>query len=500
MGFSKSALFVCCSIGFCAQAERPNILLLVSEDNGPQLGCYGDPFARTPNLDQLGKEGVIFSRTFVTQAGCSPSRASIFTGTYPHENGQIGLATHALKLYDSNTFIFINALKDAGYRTAILGKIHVNPESSFHLDERISGDSFGKRNVQQVAENALNFITRSDQPFFLMVNYADAHRPYKRQEEGWPLNPHGKEDVDALPYIGYSSDILKEETADYYNGIERLDAGIGLLLGKLKEAKKYKNTVIIYMSDHGAEMLRGKMTSYEGGLRIPLIMHWSGKFKAQQRREELVSEIDLVPTILELCNVKYPKALHGKSLVPLLNGQAIKWREYMFAEYNLHSPHNFFPQRSVRNGKYKLILNLLPGEPYTGYYNDEFGTGHVGDYDKYYSNRTLNEAIFKTTPIKVKKAYSLLEKAVECELYDLENDPSEFNNLAENESYTNILEQLKKVLQDWRVNTKDPLLEKGNLILLQNQVKDCFRSGKYVMKAGEQWTFYEAWKTFRNSN
>jgi N-sulfoglucosamine sulfohydrolase len=491
----KESILLCCSIGFYTQAAvKPNILLLVSEDTGPQLGCYGDPFARTPYLDRLGKEGTIFSKAYVTQAGCSPSRASIFTGTYPHENGQIGLATHGLKLYDKNPFIFINALKESGYRTAILGKIHVNPESAFHLDERLEGDSFGKRNVQKVTSNAMKFIEESDKPFFLMVNYADTHRPYVKQGEGLPLNPYNKEDVDVLPYIGYSNEILKEETADYYNCIERLDEGIGLLLNKLKETKKFSNTVIFYLGDHGAEMLRGKMTSYEGGLHIPLIIQWNGKFKAGQRVEELVSGIDLAPTILELGGAKIPKSLNGKSLVPLLNGKQILWRKYLFAEYNLHSPHNLFPQRSVRDNKYKFILNLLPGEPYTGYYNIEFGTGHTGDYDKFYNDHKYNEEILKTAPKKVQTAYSLLRKAQEYELYDLENDPSEFNNLANNESYKNILERLKSELNSWRLQTKDPLLSDKNLSLLKKQVQDCFNSGVYVKKTGDEWTFYDDWK------
>lgn len=115
-------------------SKKPNVLLITSEDNGPQLSCYGDPYAQTPNLDKLAREGIRFTNAYVTQAGCSPSRASIFTGLYTHQNGQIGLATHNMRLYKKNTPNIFQLLKDVGYLTGIIGKIHVNPESAFPLD------------------------------------------------------------------------------------------------------------------------------------------------------------------------------------------------------------------------------------------------------------------------------------------------------------------------------------------------------------------------------
>jgi len=181
--------------------------------------------------NNIGKEGVIFEKAYVTQAGCSPSRASIFTGSFPHENGQIGLATHGFRLYEKNTFNFFNALKESGYRTAILGKIHVNPESAFNLDARLEGDSFGKRNVQKVATIAMNFITESSQPFFLMVNYADAHRPFIKQDEGLPHDPYNDGDVDVLLNIGISDEIM---TKEINNIIKYMNKSLNDLLGLLE--------------------------------------------------------------------------------------------------------------------------------------------------------------------------------------------------------------------------------------------------------------------------
>ena len=143
-----SFAFVAMLTAVPALAERPNILLIVSEDNGPELGCYGDPYARTPNLDQLASEGVRFNRAYVAQAGCSQSRASVLTGLYPHQHGQIGLATWGFRMYREDTPNLPRSLKAAGYRTGIIGKLHINPESAFPFDfHEIPGANYKRKNL-----------------------------------------------------------------------------------------------------------------------------------------------------------------------------------------------------------------------------------------------------------------------------------------------------------------------------------------------------------------
>ncbi|MBI3942471.1 MAG: sulfatase-like hydrolase/transferase [Chloroflexi bacterium] len=171
--------------------QRLNILLITSEDNGPHFGCYGDPIADTPHVDRLAREGAFFEHAYVTQAVCSPSRASILTGLYPHQNGQIGLATHAYTMH--RAFPSLPGLsKDAGYRTGRIGKLHVLPESAFPFDFSWNDPqytSFAHRDVAKNAEIAGQFITAGAGPFFLMVNYADAHLPWLRQDCGLPVAP-----------------------------------------------------------------------------------------------------------------------------------------------------------------------------------------------------------------------------------------------------------------------------------------------------------------------
>ncbi len=343
-------------------APPPNILLVVSEDNGPELGCYGDPHARTPHLDGLAAEGVRFANAFVPYSVCSPARASLFTGLVPHRNGQIGLATHRFAMYREWPNL-VSLLHDAGYRTGIIGKIHVNPESAFPCDFRYTdrdATSFNGRDVRAVAKAAAEFFAGSeDTPFFLMVNYPDAHFPLLRQDSGLPEHPFTGADVAPLPWVGADSPRLRELTADYYNCLSRLDTGIGLLLAELEAADRTDDTIVVYLGDHGAQFSRGKTSVYDAGLRIPLLVRWPERAKAGLVREELVSVVDVLPTVLEAAGVTAPANLDGQSLRPLLEGEQVPWREHVFAMTTGSAPVLYFPQFAVRDARYKLIISPL---------------------------------------------------------------------------------------------------------------------------------------------
>lgn len=430
--------------------EKPNILFIVSEDNGPEMRCYGTPI-ETPHLDALANQGVLFENAYVPVAGCSQSRAAFLTGLYPHQNGQIGLATWKYHMFNPNTPNIPKSLKNAGYTTGIIGKLHVNPESAFPFDfKAISSANFGRKNMSKYAEEASSFISKSEKPFFLQINYPDAHAPFIRQVDGLPKNPLNAEDVGALPYMGVNHPKLKEMTANYYNCMMRLDTYIGDLISVLKKSGKYNNTLIVYIGDHGADMLRGKRTSYEGGIKIPMIVNWPNKQLKKIRSKELVSTIDLFPTFLEAAGLSIPTYLPGKSLLPLLSQENTGWRKYLFTEYHVHSNHNPYPQRTVRNKKYKLIYNLLSGTDNPG-------------YDFTFSKLIKNDPseILNTATTEVKEAYQRMKNPPKFELYDLEKDPYEFNDLSENEDYKKTLEQLKSVLNDWQIETNDPLIDES---------------------------------------
>jgi N-sulfoglucosamine sulfohydrolase len=428
--------------------ERPNILLIVSEDNGPELGCYGDPFVRTPQLDQLAAEGVRFERACVAQAGCSPSRASVLTGLYPHQHGQVGLATWGFRLYRDDTPNLVRSLKDAGYRTGLIGKLHVNPESAFPFDfSRIPSGNFERKNLGDYARYAATFFAAGDGPFFLSVNYPDAHGPWLRQVDGLPADPLDPEDVKPLPSFGVDTPQLRKAIANHYNCMMRLDSLVGDLLAELERAGKADTTLVVYIGDHGADMLRGKRTCYEGGLRIPLIARWPGHARAGQVRTELVSTIDLVPTFLAVAGATPIAGLPGRSLVPLLAGEQPDWRTELFAEFHTHAAaSNFYPQRSVRTDRYKLIENLLPGEvnPGVEFTFREFDTA---------------PAAIAAGAAEVRDAYRLMARPPRYELYDLETDPHEFRTLADDPDHRVTRDELAKALAAWRQETADPLLD-----------------------------------------
>jgi N-sulfoglucosamine sulfohydrolase len=471
---SVTLLLILLSLFFCRSAfssERPNILLIVSEDNGPELACYGDPYARTPHLDQLAAEGIRFNRAYVAQAGCSQSRASFLTGLYPHKHGQIGLATWGFRLYREDTPNLVRSLKQAGYRTGMIGKLHVNPESAFPLDfHKIPGANFNRKNLADYAQQAASFITASDAPFFLSVNFPDAHDPWLRQVNGLPEKPQTGSEVKAMPYMGIDPPELRAMVADYYNCLSRLDTLVGDLLAALEKSGKASNTLVIYLGDHGADMLRGKRTSYEGGVRIPLLLRWPSHITPQVR-EELVSTVDLMPTLLTAASAPPVADLPGRPLQPLFTTAPTAWRTHLFTEYHTHAAAaNYHPQRTVRSDRFKLIENLLP-DTLNPDYADTLRKleGDAKSRGETAFEGSLPRAIATANP-QVRAAYALMEKPPRYELYDLQADPHEFHNLADSPDHATTLAELQNQLSAWRQQTRDPLLDPPNLQRLTAEV------------------------------
>ncbi len=438
------------------QEQQPNILLIVSEDNGPDLGCYGVEEVFTPNLDELAEQGMRFTNAYVTYSVCSPSRGSIYTGLYPHQNGQIGLATHNFSMFPEITTL-PNYLKEAGYRTGCIGKIHVNPESGFAWDfrpgGRLNGSNFAKKDLPRYAEQAALFMNASEEPFFLMVNYPDAHYPLQNDVEGLPtVQVTGDELDSSLPYVGANSERLRSFTAAYYNCMNRLDEAVGQLLDSLNASNKAENTVVLYLGDHGAQFSRGKCSNYEAGLKIPLLLSWPGKIKATSVRNELVSTIDLLPTLLSMAKAEIPENLPGHSLEALFDGeQAENWRTHLFADGAGSAAKFCYPRRSVRNEQFKLIHNLLSGQE-----NPHFSS-YANHLNVHFTGGTEIEEI-QSAPAPIQTAYATWKNPPEYELYDLTQDPLEFNNLSDDPAFHSELEDLKWKLYQWQKNTQDPFL------------------------------------------
>ncbi|MCO6046774.1 sulfatase [Aeoliella sp. ICT_H6.2] len=465
-----SVLCLAAGASYVVASEQPNILVIISEDNGPELGCYGDPYVSTPVLDKLADRGIRFEHAYVPQAGCSQSRAAYMTGLYPHQNGQIGLATWKFRMYREDTPNLVRSLKQAGYRTGIIGKLHVNPESAFPFDfHAIPSSNFSRNNLGRYAKQAEKFIAAGEAPFYLAVNYPDAHRPFTPRKPKLPVTKLTGQDVKPLPYMGLDSDELRQQTADYYNCMSRLDSLVGDLLEVLERSGKADNTLVVYFGDHGADLLRGKRTSYEGGVRVPMIAYWPGHTAAGGVRNELVSTLDLMPTFLEVAGAEPVAGLAGSSLVPLLGESPADWREYLFTEFHTHSAHNYYPQRTVRNERFKLIQSLLVGEE-----NPDYSFTLSSHFPQGFAERVIETA---SPPMQA--VYARQQHPPEFELYDLSSDPYELRNLADDPEYAEVLAELKDQLADWRERSQDPLLDVENLQRLKSEIEACRVEGKF---------------------
>jgi N-sulfoglucosamine sulfohydrolase len=421
---------------------RPNILLITADDLGVQVGCYGDQTARTPRIDQLARDGIRFTNAYVTQASCSASRSSILTGLYPHQNGQIGLAHLGFSMHDTVKTLPA-MLKQAGYRTGIIGKLHVEPEKNFVFDETLLKKAALTREVRGVADSAVAFMQRAgSSPFFLMVNYFDPHVPMIPQVAGLPAQPYRPDQVPALPF--QKVDALQERAriADFYSCISRLDTGIGLLMDALQASGQADNTLIIFVGDHGAPFVRGKTSCYEAGLKIPFIVRWPGQSKPGTVDPRLVSTVDIVPTVLELAHQPVASSLAGASLLPVLRGRRpTNWRTHLYGEFFYHGPQFYYPRYSVRDGRYKLIVNTLNEKP-----------NPVLSIDGDPAYRITQQPDFKDPAVKT--VFDRYVNPPHYELYDLQKDPQEFTDLSADPAYQTQLTTLKQALQNWMAQTK----------------------------------------------
>nr|WP_262903603.1 sulfatase [Niabella beijingensis] len=449
-------LAVCCPFSGSGQySTRPNILLIVSEDHGPHLSCYGDTNIRTPNLDRVAQQGILFRNAYVTESVCSPSRSSILTGLYPHQSGHLGLTTHGFHFVGPVQTVYA-LLKQAGYRTGMIGKLHLEPASLFPIDDHpISDPNYNKKGLERYAAYAERFMQAADTPFFLMVNFPDTHWPYQDVVEGRPQQPVTADQVRSFPYIGFDNERIRNYTKSIYNCMLRLDECVGELMEKLNTSGKAANTLIIFLSDHGDEMARGKFDIYEASNKVPLMAVWPGRIKKGIESKALVSSVDIVPTILELAGLPAAENLTGKSLVPLFARPAGPYREYLFTEKNADQIGMYYPRRAVRDRRYKLICSLL----------DDGRENEVAVQYTRNSKKPRTDAVagsptreeLKSAPDSIRQAYHDWIRPSKFQLYDLEKDPFEFHDLSADVRYTAIKERLTAALFRWQQDTDDPL-------------------------------------------
>jgi len=445
------------------QIQR-NIVLFVTDDQSPDAGCYGNPVIKTPNLDALAADGVRMIHAFCTTASCSASRSVILTGIYNHANAQFGHqhSFHHFRTYDRIKSLPV-LLGKAGYRTARIGKYHVGPEKVYQFDKALPGNG---RSPVEMANNCEKFINSSDgRPFFLYYCTTDPHRsgghvegnphkpnPFGNRPQGYPgINEvkYDPKDIIVHPFLP-DTPVCRAELAQYYQSVSRIDQGLGRLIELLKQADAYDDTLIIYTSDHGIAFPGGKTTLYEGGMRIPFVVH-SPDIKKNRGGtcDAMINLADVTPTILDYA-VALPKKpiQQGRTFLSLLDQEKTKGWDEVNASHTFHEITMYYPMRVVRGRRYKLIWNIAHGLPYpfasdlwaAPTWQDIFKQGK----DAYYGKRTVDAYIHRA----------------KFELYDLKNDPDEVVNLAEVDRYADLLEEMKAKLKKFQQRTKDPWISK----------------------------------------
>jgi len=427
--------------------EKPNIILFITHDQGQFLGCYNSPLTpnclNTPNLDELAEKGVRFTNHFCTAPQCSPSRGSIMTSKYPHQNGLMGLVNRGWTLPVENMTLPMY-LRENGYSTHLIGLQHEALKPSTLGYETMTERFFSKKGVEigflynckLAEENCFKFFNdhKNDvNPFFLSIGVEEVHRPFKI----WG-DPVDLESVKVPPFLP-DNEIIRKELSEFYGAINRVDITIGKIMEMLQQTGLKDNTLFIFTTDHGSPFPRAKCTLYDPGIKTILIMCQDNLelFKGGRVIDSLLSNIDLLPTLLDLIGTRIPEDIEGKSFLPILKGEKKNIRNEIFTEKTFHEIYD--PIRGIRTQDYKYIRNFRKLE-------------------------TLYQmplpVLMAPSGKYIKNSYN--KPRMDEELYDLKTDPNEKNNIITNPEFKDIAENLRNRFELWLKTTNDPIL-KGNV-------------------------------------
>lgn len=450
-------IFVLSLIGPLAadETKRPNVLLLLSDDHSyPFLSTYGDANVKTPVLDQLAAEGMKFHRYFTACPQCVPSRAALMTGRSPVACRMTRFSSPLPK----DEVAFPEILRtDGGYYTGVCGR-------SFHLDGAAGrggtgiADLYEKHELQtfakrvdflkscpdpQVAQTVGEFLDQrpADKPFFLWANFSDPHHVWNAPAEFRP-------DPASLKLPAHWPDLpgMREQLADYCAEVNRLDRTVGMVLDVLKQRGVLDQTLILFTGDNGAALPHGKGSLYDPGSNVPLIVHWPGQVKPGTESRTLLSGEDIGPTILTAAGLKPLPKMSGVSFLPILKGENHQPRKFIFVE---RGPHGSAPvsvnmpnsgydlSRAVRSERYKFIYNCTPWIPYSPV--DSAGGAAWKEMTAAHEAGTLADGLKATYFTAPRPVY---------ELYDLEQDPSELNNLSGHSDLVAVERELRLALAE----------------------------------------------------
>ena len=418
--------------GSLSECRKANVLMITCHDIGRHLGCYGVRTVRTDNLDRLAAKGIRFQNYFATDCVCSPSRGSLLTGRYPQTNGLMGLTHQPWQWSFHGGERHVAAiLRDAGYETTLVGLQHVTSGDPHKLGyQNVLSQNRKAEETVQVTRELLQKAKKGGRPFFMKVGFFEVHRPFTvgTDTEKGVFIPHYLKDTPEI----------REDLARFQGTIRFFDTCVGQILNALEASQIAQNTLTIFTADHGIPYPGAKWCLYDPGIETPLIMHYPRtKPEGGKVFRQLMSNVDFLPTLLDLLGIDIPENLQGHSFKEVIGGtQAESPRSEIFAQRTSHALRDN-TSRTVRTNRYKLIRYFEPGRLI------EFPVDVVPQRVAEHTER----------PKRKQGKRSVVQ------LFDLKQDPRERNDLAGSPEYASIVRDLSDRLWDWMEQVGDPILQ-----------------------------------------
>lgn len=414
------------------KCHNANVLMITAHDLGRHLNCYGINTVHTDNIDALARKGIRFQNYFATDCVCSPSRGAILTGRYPQANGLMGL-THqpwgwSFKEGEKHLAAI---LRDAGYETILVGLQHVTSEDPVSLGyKRVLSQEHKADQTVQAAKELLRKAKKHNRPFFVKFGFSEVHRPFT----------NGKDTAKGIFIPHYLKDTpdIREDLAMFQGTIRSFDKCVGEILEALRKSQVADNTLVVFTADHGIPYPGAKWCLYDPGIETPLIMyHPQTAIEGGKVFHQLMSNVDFMPTLLDILGVDIPQNLQGYSFKNVIEGERKDSpRNEIFAQRTSHALRDN-TSRTIRTTRYKLIRYFGPGRTI------EFPTDAVPQRVAEHTERPKRKA----------------GKRPVVQLFDLKQDPYERNDLAGSPEYANIVRDLSNRLWRWMEEVGDPILQ-----------------------------------------
>ena len=453
------------------QSQRPNILFAISDDQSAMhAGAYGDTSNNTPAFDRIATEGVLFNYAYTAAPSCAPSRSAILTGRHIWEVEEGGILLGVLR---SKFTVFTQLVRDSGYEIGATGKTW----GPGRLDGWDLEDVYGKvlqdrklaKDDQRPGLNTTDYAANFDQfmderdaskPFFFWLGTSEPHQRY--DVGAWKKAGKRLEDANLPPWLPDSPEV-RGEILDYGLEIEHFDNHLGRAIARLEKEGQLDNTLIIVTSDHGNPLPRSKCNLYDGGIRVPLAIRWPGLIPGGRKVDDFAGLTDVAPTILEAAGIARPEEMSGRSLMPTLksskSGLVDESRTFYVTAFERHTVARRnaigYPMRAIRTHKYALIRNYEPdrwpaGDPdFNGAPQGFYGDVDLGATKSYLLDHSMDDAI---------RPYFLMSfgRRPPYELFDMEKDPNQLNNVADDPAYSEIKLRLNWQLEAFLRDKNDP--------------------------------------------